>query len=363
MTVAAARELAARLIAGEPEQVAAAHVLGRPLPDDRAEVSGPQGIVSLFAPAGAESLPVVSDTGASQRAGRAQGARRAPDLRRGQNVQRAHGAETGAVAGPYAGPRTVSNGTMTPSDARRPRLSRRRISGVGVPVGATGFAALLAIATVLPAQAIAGGPAVPAATSLVAVGGKAGDRGARGDIQAFVAGTDVPRTVLTGAEGFTAVSQAQVAAESGIRFSDSLYTNDRTAKIQWPYVVGVAMSSPFGMRDGVMHEGIDLVPGNGAPIQAIADGTVRLASESDGGYGVGVYIDHVIDGKLITSHYGHMQYGSLKVKTGDKVKVGDPVGRTGDTGHSFGPHLHFELIVDGTKIDPLPWMLAHAGRH
>ncbi|MDR6868164.1 murein DD-endopeptidase MepM/ murein hydrolase activator NlpD [Microbacterium resistens] len=243
--------------------------------------------------------------------------------------------------------------------------SFRRVARIGVPAGVMGMVGLLAISMTLPSQAIASGHGLSPATSLVASGSakSAADAEAKEDIQAFIAPSDVQGASLQGAEGFGAVSQVQVAAESGIRFSDSLYTNDSTAKIQWPFIVGVAMSSPFGVRDGVMHEGIDLAPGDGAPIQSIADGTVRLASESDGGYGVGVYIDHIIDGQLVTSHYGHMQYGSLKVKTGDVVKVGDIVGLTGDTGHSFGPHLHFEIIVDGAKIDPLPWMLAHAGRH
>ncbi|WP_429977823.1 M23 family metallopeptidase [Microbacterium sp. NRRL B-14842] len=81
------------------------------------------------------------------------------------------------------------------------------------------------------------------------------------------------------------------------------------------------MSYGYGMRSGRLHEGIDFVPGNGAPIQAIADGTVRIATEQGAAYGVTVYIDHVIDGSVITSHYSHMQYGSLQVKAGDKVKV------------------------------------------
>jgi murein DD-endopeptidase MepM/ murein hydrolase activator NlpD len=122
------------------------------------------------------------------------------------------------------------------------------------------------------------------------------------------------------------------------------------------------MSYGYGMRSGRLHEGIDFVPGNGAPIQAIADGTVRIATEQGGAFGVTVYIDHVIDGSVITSHYSHMQYGSLQVKAGDTVKVGDIVGKTGNTGRSYGAHLHFELIVNGTTIDPMPWLRENAGR-
>ena len=123
------------------------------------------------------------------------------------------------------------------------------------------------------------------------------------------------------------------------------------------------MSSGFGQRWGRMHEGIDLVPGAGAPIQSIAEGTVRIATESGGAYGVTVYIDHIVDGQVVTSHYSHMQYGSLRVSAGDTVEVGDIIGLVGNTGRSYGAHLHFEIIVNGTKIDPLPWLQENAGRY
>lgn len=89
---------------------------------------------------------------------------------------------------------------------------------------------------------------------------------------------------------------------------------------------------------------------------------MRIATEQGGAFGVTVYIDHVIDGQVITSHYSHMQYGSLNVKAGDTVKVGTIVGKTGNTGRSYGAHLHFELIVNGSTIDPMPWLKENAGR-
>nr|WP_245325300.1 M23 family metallopeptidase [Microbacterium amylolyticum] len=117
------------------------------------------------------------------------------------------------------------------------------------------------------------------------------------------------------------------------------------------------------MRWGRLHEGIDFVPGEGAPIQSIADGVVRIATEAGGAYGVNVYVDHIIDGQLVSSHYAHMQYGSLQVQAGDTVKVGDVLGNVGNTGRSYGAHLHFEVIVNGTAIDPMPWMQEHGNRH
>lgn len=243
---------------------------------------------------------------------------------------------------------------------RRPQA--RRFIALGATIGVMSLAGLLAVSMTLPAEALAAvGSNGAVGMSLVAASADAD--GSDGQIQAFVTSSDVQNEALARTDDFTTVSLVDVASEQGIKFSDSVFTNDPDAAIQWPFMVGVSMSSGYGPRWGTMHEGIDFTPGEGAPIQAIADGTVRIATEQGGGYGVTVYIDHVIDGKLITSHYAHMQYGSLQVQAGDTVKVGDIVGHTGNTGHSFGAHLHFELIVNGKTIDPLPWLNANAGRH
>ena len=235
---------------------------------------------------------------------------------------------------------------------------------MGATVGVMSLAGLLAVSMTLPAEAVAGvSGAQSAATSLVAASGDAEATGGGEQIQAFVASATAQGGSLARAEDFSTISLAELASEQGIKYSNALFTNDPNAAIQWPFMVGVGMSSGFGQRWGRMHEGIDFVPGEGAPIQAIADGTVRIATEQGGGYGVTVYIDHMIDGQIVTSHYAHMQYGSLRVKAGQTVKVGDIVGLTGNTGHSFGAHLHFEIIINGTHIDPLPWLRANAGRY
>ncbi|MFT4260223.1 M23 family metallopeptidase [Microbacterium sp.] len=243
--------------------------------------------------------------------------------------------------------------------SRRPLT--RRFLAFGATVGVMSVTGLLAVGMTVPPEAVAAsGSFGTARTSLVASAAPV-DKGEE-EIQAFVTASGVQNEQLVRSEEFSTVSLVDLASEQGIKFSDSVFTNDPDAAIQWPFLVGVSMSSGYGLRWGRMHEGIDFTPGEGAPIQAIADGTVRIATEQGGGYGVTVYIDHVIDGKVITSHYSHMQYGSLQVQTGDKVKVGDIVGLTGNTGHSFGAHLHFEIIVNGSTIDPLPWLRANAGR-
>jgi len=245
---------------------------------------------------------------------------------------------------------------------RRPQI--RKFITLGATVGVMSLAGLLAVSMTLPAEALAAaGSDGSAGMSLVAASAAVTSADASDEqIQAFVTSSDVQNETLARAEDFSTVSLVDLASEQGIKFSDSVFTNDPDAAIQWPFLVGVSMSSGYGPRWGRMHEGIDFTPGEGAPIQAIADGTVRIATEQGGGYGVTVYIDHVIDGQVITSHYSHMQYGSLKVKAGDTVKVGDIVGLTGNTGHSFGAHLHFEIIINGKTIDPLPWLKTNAGR-
>ena len=246
----------------------------------------------------------------------------------------------------------------------RRRPSARKFLAAGATVGVMSLAGLLAVGMTLPAEAVAAvqGTQSLAATSLVAASGSTSADDADDEIQAFVTSSDVQNESLARSDSFSTVSLIQVASEEGINYSNEVFTNDPEAAIQWPFKVGVGMSSGYGMRWGRLHEGIDFVPGEGAPIQAIADGVVRTATEQGGAYGVTVYIDHVIDGQIVTSHYSHMQYGSLQVKAGQTVKVGDIVGHTGNTGRSYGAHLHFEIIINGGTIDPLPWLRENAGR-
>ncbi|MGX5680020.1 M23 family metallopeptidase [Schumannella luteola] len=134
--------------------------------------------------------------------------------------------------------------------------------------------------------------------------------------------------------------------------------------VQWPVPAVTTMTSGYGYRDcsgcSSDHKGIDLTPGEGYPIQSIADGVVVLAEESDSGLGVHVVVEHVIDGQKVQSVYAHMQFGSLQVAVGDTVTMGQQLGTVGNTGASTGPHLHFEIIVDEVQINPLDWLLQHA---
>jgi murein DD-endopeptidase MepM/ murein hydrolase activator NlpD len=120
------------------------------------------------------------------------------------------------------------------------------------------------------------------------------------------------------------------------------------AGLIWP--VDAPITSPFGWRWGRMHEGIDLGAGYGAPIAAAAPGTVIYAGWL-GGYGNLTVIDH--GGGLATA-YGHQS--SIAVGVGDQVAQGQAIGYVGSTGHSTGPHLHFEVRVNGQAVDPLGYL-------
>lgn len=134
--------------------------------------------------------------------------------------------------------------------------------------------------------------------------------------------------------------------------------------VQWPVPASTTMSSAFGFRScagcSTDHKGIDLNPGDGYPIQAVADGTVVLAEESNAGLGVQVVIEHVVNGQVFTSIYGHMQFGSIGVAVGQQVTRGTQVGLVGNTGASTGAHLHFGITSGGVEIDPLAWLQTYA---
>ena len=120
------------------------------------------------------------------------------------------------------------------------------------------------------------------------------------------------------------------------------------------------LTSNFGNRlDPIynvwrLHAGIDLAAPGGAPIYAAAAGEVFRAGWN-GGYGNYTCIYHgARDGKGVATCYAHQS--AILVSAGDQVRAGQLIGRVGTTGHSTGNHLHFEVRLDGTPVDPLPWL-------
>ena len=115
------------------------------------------------------------------------------------------------------------------------------------------------------------------------------------------------------------------------------------------------VTSPFGPRKGIVHKGIDIAAPLGSRVNAAYDGSVRYVGlERSGditkGYGLFIILDH---GKGVTTLYAHLQENSPVVKKGEKVKKGDKIAGVGNTGHSTGPHLHYEYKVNGKAVDPV----------
>jgi murein DD-endopeptidase MepM/ murein hydrolase activator NlpD len=100
------------------------------------------------------------------------------------------------------------------------------------------------------------------------------------------------------------------------------------------------------------HEGVDLAQGCGSAIMAASSGTVTYAGYN-GGYGNYIRIDH---GGGIGSGYGHIAPGGIYVRYGQWVNAGDIIAAEGNTGNSFGCHLHFEIYVGGRTTNPVPFM-------
>ena len=116
----------------------------------------------------------------------------------------------------------------------------------------------------------------------------------------------------------------------------------------WP-VHGV-LTSGFGWRWGRMHEGVDIAVSNGTPVVAAAAGTVIVAGWM-GGYGNLVVVDH---GGGISTAYGHNT--SVTVGVGQQVAQGQLIAYSGNTGHSTGPHVHFEVRINGGAVDPMGYL-------
>lgn len=122
-------------------------------------------------------------------------------------------------------------------------------------------------------------------------------------------------------------------------------------------LAGSRLTSGYGMRDHPIlrkrasHTGVDLAAPTGTPVYATADGVVGRADWFSS-YGLYISLDH---GAELETRYAHLS--RLAVAAGDSVKKGDIIGYVGSTGRSTGPHLHYEVRVDGVAVNPIPYML------
>lgn len=124
----------------------------------------------------------------------------------------------------------------------------------------------------------------------------------------------------------------------------------------WPAPGCTTISSPFGYRDGVLHNGIDIAgQGGGTPVVAVAQGTVEVAGYNNdpGGYGNFIQINH---GDGVITQYGHID--QILVSPGDTVEKGQKIAVIGKgiIGSSTGPHLHFRMTRNGQPADPMDFL-------
>ena len=151
-----------------------------------------------------------------------------------------------------------------------------------------------------------------------------------------------------------ALEQQSAALEARIREAQqrssvpAVVAPSGSGVLGWP--VSGPVTSGFGVRWGRMHEGIDIAVGEGTPVRAAAAGTVIYAGWMSG-YGNLVAVNH---GNGLSTAYAHNS--SLAVSVGQSVAAGEIVSYSGNTGNSTGPHVHFEVRVDGSAVDPLGYL-------
>ena len=112
-------------------------------------------------------------------------------------------------------------------------------------------------------------------------------------------------------------------------------------------------TSAYGVRFGQLHAGIDLATVEGTPYKAIHAGKVTAAGHN-GGYGYAITVQQSDGTEIIYAHSRR-----LLVKVGDTVQAGQPIGLVGNTGYSYGPHLHIEIHVNVEPTDPIPLLRAN----
>ena len=122
----------------------------------------------------------------------------------------------------------------------------------------------------------------------------------------------------------------------------------KVSGLGWPLRGG--LNSYYGYRWGSFHTGLDIGGDTGQPFVAAAGGTVSSVGWS-GGYGNMILIDH---GNGVATRYAHAS--KVSVSNGQQISKGESIGLVGSTGRSTGPHLHFEVIINGDTVNPLNYL-------
>lgn len=178
-------------------------------------------------------------------------------------------------------------------------------------------------------------------------------------IQAKLSGIEIPEPDATGFNTgmdklVNKAKEARAEIEKVLDMSSSENRTGNQTGFLNPTVSSYKVTSKYGKRNGKMHEGIDLGTPEGTPVLATKDGTVIVAGEVSG-YGNAVYIDH---GDGYVTRYGHLS--TILAKKYQKVKAGDEIALSGNTGRSTGAHLHYEVRYNDKAVDPTLYMTGYA---
>lgn len=161
------------------------------------------------------------------------------------------------------------------------------------------------------------------------------------EVEEHVVENPVTQLVLTGTKAVDGYGGGSIVSDSGVSYNENVTYTTLTTPVKKVYV-----SSPFGPRWGKLHHGLDMADSTGSDIYAADDGIVYY-SGCCGGYGNLIKVDH---GNGMQTYYAHCS--RLLVSQGDTVKAGERIALMGSTGNSTGPHLHFEVIINGVRVDP-----------
>ena len=151
----------------------------------------------------------------------------------------------------------------------------------------------------------------------------------------------------------TSIGQLAAMMQKDVPGASSFLGGDTpvTTPTGWP--TNGFISSGYGLRwnGAEFHQGIDIAAEMGTPIVATADGVVTIAGWNAGGYGNMVDIDH---GSGVSTRYGHAS--AVVVTVGQRVRRGQIIAYVGSTGHSTGPHLHYEVRLSGQPVNPTSYL-------
>lgn len=148
----------------------------------------------------------------------------------------------------------------------------------------------------------------------------------------------------------------QVGTRRAYGSSGSYSATSYGGSLLWPAIGAYNISSGYGSRSSGYHRAIDITRSGGGStgLAVVAAGSGRVTTAGyHSSYGYHVIINH---GNGLSTLYAHMQRGSLRVSAGDYVSAGQRIGSIGSTGNVTGPHLHFEVRVNGNRVNPLPYL-------